>query len=88
MSLEERRIILEGIRYVDEIIVYHNEVELYELLKKIKPDIRIIGEDWRGKQFTGHDLPMEIYFNSRNHNFSTTELRKRIAEAEKTIHED
>ena len=82
MSLEERRIILEGIRYVDEIVVYNTEAELYELLKKIRPDIRIIGADWKGKKFTGWDLPIEIYYNSRDHEFSTTELRKRIKEIE------
>lgn len=82
MSLEERRIILEGIRYVDEIVVYNTEKELYELLKKIRPDIRIIGADWKGKKFTGWDLPIEIYYNSRDHEFSTTELRKRIKEIE------
>ncbi len=80
MSLEERRIILEGIRYVDEIVVYSTEEELYELLKKMKPDIRIIGADWRGKKFTGYDLPIEVYYNSRDHEFSTTELKKRIRE--------
>ena len=82
MSLEERRIILEGIRYVDEIVVYNTEKELYELLKKIRPDIRIIGADWKGKKFTGWDLPIKIYYNSRDHEFSTTELRKRIKEIE------
>lgn len=80
MSLEERRIILESVRYVDEVAVYNTEEELYELLKKIKPDIRIIGADWKGKKFTGWDLPMEVYYNSRDHEFSTTELKKRIRE--------
>jgi len=80
MSLAERRIILEGIRYIDEIAVYRTEEDLYELLKKIKPDVRIIGADWKGKEFTGHDLPMEVYYNSREHGFSTTELRRRIRE--------
>ena len=80
MSLAERRIILEGIRYIDEIAVYRTEEDLYELLKKIKPDVRIIGADWKGKEFTGHDLPMEVYYNSRDHGFSTTELRRRIRE--------
>lgn len=82
MSLEERRIILEGIKYVDEIVVYNSEEELYDLLVKLKPDIRIIGPDWKGKQYTGHDLPVPMYFNSRDHHFSTTELRHRIYEAE------
>lgn len=82
MSLKERRIILEGIRYVDEIVVYRTEEELYELFRRIKPDIRIIGADWKGRKFTGHDLPIEVYYNSRDHEFSTTELRRRIREIE------
>lgn len=82
MSLAERRIILGGIRYIDEVVTYRTEEDLYELLKEIKPDIRIIGADWKGKEFTGHDLPMEMYYNSRDHGFSTTELRRRIREAE------
>jgi glycerol-3-phosphate cytidylyltransferase len=84
MSFEERKIILEAIKYVDEVIPYETEDDLLNLLVKIKPDVRIIGADWKGKQYTGWDLPIEVYFNSRNHSFSTTELRMRIYEAEKT----
>ena len=87
MSIEERRIILEGIKYVDEIVVYNSEKELYDLLVLLKPDIRIIGPDWKGRPYTGHDLPIEMYFNSRDHEFSTTELRRRIYEAEKVSRE-
>ena len=85
MSLKERRIILEGVRYIDEIFEYDTEAQLYEVLKENKQgfDIRIIGADWKGKEYTGHDLPIEMYFNSRDHGFSTTELRHRIYEAEK-----
>jgi glycerol-3-phosphate cytidylyltransferase len=83
MSFEERKIILEAIKYVDEVIPYETEEDLLNLLIKIKPDVRIIGADWKGKQFTGWDLPIKVYFNSRGHSFSTTELRKRIYEAEK-----
>ena len=85
MSLEERKIILEGIRYIDKIVVYKTEEDLYKLLKKIKPDIRIIGADWKGKKFTGWDLPIKIYFNSRNHKYSTTELRDRLKKVNKII---
>lgn len=83
MSLKERRIILEGIRYIDKIITYRTEKELYKLIQKINPDVRIIGADWKNKKFTGWDLPIKIYYNSRNHNFSTTELRERIVRASK-----
>ncbi len=88
MSLEERRIILEGIRYIDEIVTYQSEEDLYKLLADLKPDIRIIGEDWKGKKYTGWDLPIEMYFNSRSHSYSSTELRRRIYEAEKEVRED
>ena len=85
MTLEERRIILESVRYVDEIQMYNSEEELYNLLVTLKPDVRIIGADWEGKDYTGKDLPIEMYFNSRGHQFSTTALRERIylAEVEK-----
>lgn len=49
--------------------------------------MRIIGADWKGKLFTGHDLPLEIIFNTRDHGYSSSNLRKRIYEAEKKKHE-
>jgi glycerol-3-phosphate cytidylyltransferase len=81
-SYEERIIMLRAIKYVDEITYYDTEKDLYELLKRINPDVRIIGADWQGKQYTGHDLDIPVVFNSRNHGFSTSELRKRVYEAE------
>lgn len=77
-TLEERKIRLEGCKYVDEIIVYDTEDDLYKLLKTLQPDVRFLGPDWKGKHFTGYDLPIKIVFNSRNHNFSSTNLRERI----------
>lgn len=81
MSFEERLIILQGIRYVDEIIPYETEEDLIRILKTRKPDIRIIGSDWKGKQFTGHDLSIEVYYNSRNHTFSSSALRKKLIDS-------
>ena len=77
-TLEERKIRLEGCRYVDEIVVYDTEAGLYDLLKKVKPDVRFVGIDHKGKPFTGDDLPIPIVWNSRDHNYSTTNLRERI----------
>ena len=77
-SLTEREIMLKGIKYVDEIIIYNTEKDLYELLKKIKPDIRILGSDYINKDFTGNDLNIKIYYHNRNHNYSTSNLRKKI----------
>jgi glycerol-3-phosphate cytidylyltransferase len=73
---------LKAIRYVDEITYYDTENDLYELLKRIKPDVRIIGSDWQGKQYTGYDLDIPVIFNSRNHGYSSSELRRRVYEAE------
>ena len=84
MSVEERRIILEGIKYIDKVVVYKTEADLYSLLKenKLGVDVRIIGADWKGKKYTGYDLPIEVYFNTRDHGFSTSSLRKRVCEQE------
>jgi len=81
-SLKERRIQLGAVRYVDEIIEYKTERDLYELLKELEPDVRIIGADHRGTEFTGFDLPPIVFFNSRDHKWSTTELRERIYKQE------
>ena len=81
-SLEERRIQIEAVKYVDEVIIYESEKDLLDLLKRIKPDVRIIGADHKGKPFTGHELDIELFFNSRNHSWSSSDLRRRIAEHE------
>ena len=77
-SLEERQIQLEAVKYVDEIFTYDTEEELYKKLLDINPDVRILGSDYIGKSFTGDDLDIEIYYHERNHNYSTTNLRKKI----------
>jgi len=77
-SLTEREIMLKAIKYVDEIIIYNTEKDLYELLKKLKPDIRILGSDYINKDFTGNDLNIKIYYHNRNHNYSSSNLRKKI----------
>lgn len=83
MSLEERKTILEGVKYVDEIFVYSTEEDLINWCKNNKYDVRILGSDWEGKPYSGHDLPHTAYFHRRTHSYSTTELRKRVYEAEK-----
>ena len=79
--LDERYIQLMANKYVNEVVVYEDEKDLYKLLLELKPDVRIIGADWKGKKFTGSDLPMKVYYNNRNHSYSTTELRERIKNA-------
>ena len=81
-SFEERFIQLYAVQYVDVVVKYETEKDLYELLKKIKPDIRILGSDYDvpDVRFTGYDLHIPIYFHERNHNYSSTNLRKKILE--------
>ncbi len=82
MSVYERMTILGAIRYVDQIVCYVNEYELWEFLNDLEVDIRFLGEDWRGRLITGGDLPIEVRYLSRSHGFSTSELRARICAAE------
>ena len=82
-TLEERKIQLEAVKYIDEIIIYETENDLHKLLFDLDPDVRILGSDWKGKSFTGYNLPINIYFHERNHNYSTTNLRNKIYEIQK-----
>lgn len=83
-SYEERLIQVRALRCVDEVVLYDTEDDLIQVLLKLKPDVRIIGADHKGKKFTGWELPIEIYFNSRSHSYSSSELRQRIYQAEKS----
>jgi glycerol-3-phosphate cytidylyltransferase len=78
-SYMERSIQLSAVKYVDEIIPYETEAELLSLMEHLPIDVRIIGEDYLSKNFTGKDLDTPIYFNKRRHDWSTSGLRKRIA---------
>ena len=85
MSVEERMIILKSIKYIDEIIAYDTEADLMKLLTEntLAIDVRILGVDYKEKPFTGRELDLPVYFNTRDHGYSTTELRNRVFEAEK-----
>ena len=78
-TLFERFIQVRACKYVDELLVYTTEDEVIQILKAIDYDVRIIGEDYADKSFTGKNLSeSKLYFNKRQHSFSTTELRDRI----------
>ncbi len=81
-SLEERLTMVRAIRWVDEVCTYDTEADLYKILQEINPDVRIVGADWKDKEFTGHDLDIDVYFNTRDHGWSTSDLRKRVLAAE------
>lgn len=85
-TVDERSIMLQAMRWVDQVISYDAESDLVELLATLRArgaiDVRFIGEDWKGKKFTGHELNIPIHWNERGHSFSTTSLRRRIFNAE------
>ena len=78
-SVFERYVQLRAVKYVDEIIPYDTEQSLLDLLEATPINIRFVGEDWVDKHFTGKGLH-EIYYTSRAHSFSTTQLRNKISD--------
>ena len=74
----ERYNTLMEMESVDAVYTYQTEEELYNLIKFFKPDVRILGEDYIGKRFTGDDLPQKIVYTSRAHGWSTTKLKNDI----------
>lgn len=83
-TIVERYTQLKGIEYVNEIIPYGTEQDLEDILTMYHINVRVIGEEYRDKEFTGKDicerLGIDIHFNKRNHRFSTSDLRKRVCE--------
>jgi len=83
LDYKERFIALSAVRYVDGILRYTTEEQLLEILDNLKPDVRILGNDYIDKDFTGKDRNIPIHYHDRSvHNFSTTSIRERVAEAE------
>jgi glycerol-3-phosphate cytidylyltransferase len=85
-SIVERQIQLAATRYVDEIVVYNTEKDLEDILLTLPIDVRILGVEYQDKEFTGKDIcnkrNIKLIFNSRDHSFSSSSLRKRVVEAE------
>jgi glycerol-3-phosphate cytidylyltransferase len=74
---------LKACKYIDEILVYATEEDLLNILLSYPIDVRILGEEYMTKSFTGNQLDMQLYYNHRKHGFSTTELRQRVVDAER-----
>jgi len=81
-TLFERFVQLQACKYVDEIVPYSTEKDLMDILLSYSIDVRMLGEEYKDKNYTGKNLNMETYFNKRRHNFSTTLLRNMVYEAE------
>jgi len=85
-SIVERQIQLAACRYVDEVVVYQTEQDLRDLLLILPVDVRILGVEYKDKDFSGaeecYNRNIEIVFNGRDHSFSSSSLRKRVADAQ------
>ena len=83
-SIVERHVQLAAVKYVDEIIVYQTEKDLEDILELYPIDVRILGEEYKDKDFTGREIckrrGIRIHFNKRDHHFSSSALRKRVAD--------
>ena len=83
-SIVERYAQLSAVKYVDEILVYQTENDLLDIIQMYPINVRILGEEYRSKDFTGKDecrsLGIQLYFNKREHRFSSSDLRKRVTE--------
>lgn len=86
-SIIERQIQLSAVKYVDEIIVYNTEQDLCDLLLTLPINVRILGVEYEEKPFTGKEIceqrGIKLFFNQRDHSFSSTSLRQRAAIANK-----
>jgi len=82
-TIVERYVQLQAVKHVDEIITYSTEKDLEDILAMYQIDIRIMGVEYRNKDFTGKDLcrkrSIQLYFNKRDHRFSTSDLRERVS---------
>lgn len=85
-TLVERYVQLSAVKYVDEIVCYQTESDLVDILEMFKIDVKIMGEEYRNKDFTGKEVckrkGIQLYFNRRDHRFSSSGLRVRIFDAE------
>jgi len=85
-TVVERYLQLRACKYVDEIIPYTTEKDLEDILSSMSIDIRILGVEYKDQDFTGRDIckkrGIDLYFNKRDHRFSSSDLRKRVAEEE------
>ena len=80
LTKEERTEILTSIKFIDGIAYYTYEKELVDLIKRLSPDIRFLGDDYRGKTYTGFELDIPVHYLNRDHGWSTTKFKKLIAD--------
>lgn len=79
LSVKDRDEMLMSIKYIDNVFTYTYESDLINLLKLIQPDIRFLGDDYKGKTYTGFELDIPIHYLDRSHGWSTTKFKEEIA---------
>tara|TARA_B100002019_G_C20919767_1_gene426963 strand:- start:103 stop:516 length:414 start_codon:yes stop_codon:yes gene_type:complete len=83
-TMFERYLQLKAVEYVNEVVPYQTESDVIDILQTLPIDVRILGKEYKEKDFTGKDIcnqrGIELYFNTRDHRFSTTDLRKRVCD--------
>ena len=80
LSVVERKKALLSIRFIDEVILYNTEMELESILTRNKIDVRFLGDDYIGKEFTSDHFSIPIVYVSRDHGWSSTKLKNMISE--------
>ena len=78
IPLYERYKTLMSVKYIDEVVTYQTEEDLVKLIEFYKPDVRILGDDYIGKRFTGDHLPIKVIYTTRSHDWSTTKIKDLI----------
>lgn len=81
LSVKERDEMLMSIKYIDNVFVYTTEADLLHLLSIIRPDVRFLGDDYKGKKYTGDNLGIPVYYLDRSHGWSTTKFKRLIAKS-------
>ena len=86
-TIVERYVQVRSCKYIDEVVPYVTEQDLIDILSSFKIDLRIIGEEYKDKKFTGKEYctkkGIEIYYNRREHRFSSSALRKQVSDFER-----
>lgn len=85
-SIVERYVQVKSCKYIDEVVPYVTEQDLIDILSSFKIDVRIIGDEYINKDFTGKEYckkkGIDIYYNKREHRFSSSALRKQVSKSE------
>lgn len=78
LTVEERGYLLAQLKYVQEVIPYRTELDLYDLILTTRPSVLILGEDYRGKPYVGDDMPIPVFYAARRPDWSGTAFRERM----------